>query len=166
MCMLLFPKINMFVTHDRIRTHRFTTRSSFVPEEPDELDDIADMWRWALTKTTGGRLTNVTLKLKGNGSGNLSLFMYFLWLDVSFFSEVCVEVFLRFLQVRYSWDIDHTVIEIYYTTQLATHPFSCWGQMYWLGWCETESCPFTKKNISLPQTLHGGGFIYVPTFIP
>ena len=23
------------------------SRSSFVPEEPDELDDIADMWRWA-----------------------------------------------------------------------------------------------------------------------
>ena len=24
------------------------SRSSFVPEEPDELDDIADMWRWAV----------------------------------------------------------------------------------------------------------------------
>lgn len=25
--------------------HRWSARSSFVPEEPDELDDIADMWR-------------------------------------------------------------------------------------------------------------------------
>ena len=93
------------------------------------------------------------------------LFMYFWrWMFFSFlfFSEVCVEVFLRFLQVRYSWDIDHTVIEIYYTTQLATHPFSCWGQMYWLGWCETESCPFTKKTYPyLRHSMGAGLFMYL-----
>lgn len=45
-------------------------RSSFVPEEPDELDDIADMWRWA----GGSRLTKVTWTFffEGgtSGSGN------------------------------------------------------------------------------------------------